>query len=77
MSDQSDTFGGGSILIHVALHGFPAMTVEDDDPLYILFGFCVCMMSFCMYALLQLPLNAVWFKHILSFSTKGLELLCQ
>ena len=34
MSNQSDTFGVGSILTHVALHGFPGMTVEDDDPLY-------------------------------------------
>ena len=34
MSDQSDTFGVGSVLIHVALHGFPGMTVKDDDPLY-------------------------------------------
>ena len=34
MSDQSDTFGVGSVLICVALYGFPGMTVEDDDPLY-------------------------------------------
>ena len=34
MSDQSDTFGVGSVLILVALHGFPGMTVKDDDPLY-------------------------------------------
>ena len=34
MSDQSDTFVVGSVLIHVALHGFPGMTVEDDDPLH-------------------------------------------
>ena len=34
MSDQSDTFGVDSVLIHVALHGFPGMTVKDDDPLY-------------------------------------------
>ena len=34
MSDQSDTFRVGSVLIHIALHRFPGMTVKDDDPLY-------------------------------------------